>query len=224
MKELDVLFDKWEQKHKEAGYQRFIRDGIVDEEWWMQEQTAPKICFFLKEARTEEENYNLVKDLYRYKPWRLWQRVAVWTQAIHNAFLGELPYNDEQIKKNAHEAVKKIAVVNVKKSDGLPNSEEQDLRVYLEQDKAELKEEIELINPDIILCGYTFGMLKDVLGDELYVDTTSDTMYGFWRDKLIIDYYHPACQYPNRINYYALMSICRMAEKEWRERKDAYNH
>lgn len=57
---------------------------------------------------------------------------------------------------------------------------------------------------------------------ELDVQYTSDTMYGFWKDTLIIDYYHPACHYPNRVNYYALMSICRMASKEWRDRKIAY--
>ena len=222
MKELDTLFEKWEKKHIETGHKRFIRDGIVDEEWWMQGKEVPKICFFLKEARTQEENYNLVQDLYKYEPWNLWQRVAVWTQAIQGAFLGELPYNEELIKKKSHDAVKQIAVVNAKKSDGLVQSEGDDLRVYMQEDKKELKEEIELINPDIIVCGYTFGMLKEILEDELSAENTSDTMYGFWRDKLIIDYYHPACHYPNRVNYYALMSICRMAEADWRERKDAY--
>lgn len=169
----------------------------------------------MKEARTEQETgYNLVEDLYAYKPWKLWQRVAVWTQAIQNAFLGEKAYNEETIKKNAHTAVKQIAVVNVKKSDGTAESNWEDLEKYLQEDKAELKKGLEIINPDVIVCGYTFGMLKEVLGDELDVQYTSDTMYGFWRDKLIIDYYHPACRYPNRVNYYALMSICRTALAE----------
>ena len=55
MKELNDLFDTWEKRHLDAGYKRFIRDGIVNEEWWSQEQRVPKICFFLKEARTEQE-------------------------------------------------------------------------------------------------------------------------------------------------------------------------
>lgn len=223
MKELEKLFDEWEKKHIEVGHKRFIRDGIVDEAWWLQEQNVPKICYFLKEARTEQEaGYNLVKDLYEYEPWKLWKRVAVWTQAIQSAFTEESAYNEEWIKKNEHTVVKQIAVVNVKKSDGMAESEEEDLQRYLLEDKEKLKRELEIIKPDIIVCGYTFGMLKKVLGDELDVQHTSDTMYGFWKDTLIIDYYHPACHYPNRVNYYALMSICRMASREWRDRKIAY--
>ncbi len=220
MKELENLFDMWEKKHLEKGYKRFIRDGIVDEKWWLQEQKVPKICYFLKEARTEQkEGYNLIKDLYNYEPWNLWQRVAVWTQAIQFVFAGERAYNEEKIKLKAETAIRQIAVVNVKKSDGLAESNEKDLLKYVQEDKLEIKKELQIINPDIIVCGYTFGMLKAVLGDELDVEKTSDTMYGFWKDKLIIDYYHPACHYPNRVNYYALMSICRLALAEWEERK-----
>ncbi len=72
----------------------------------------------------------------------------------------------------------------------------------------------------MIVYGFTFGYLREVLeDDQVFFDKTDDTMYGFWRDKLIIDYYHPACHYPNRVNYYALMSICRAAKDEWMERK-----
>lgn len=124
--------------------------------------------------------------------------------------------------KFKHDAVRQTAVVNVKKSNGLAESEGEDLWKYVHADKDLLKKEIELINPDIILCGYTFGMLSEVLGDELEMDGTADTMYAFWKNKLIIDYYHPACHYPNRVNYYALMTICRLAAAEWEERKQKY--
>ncbi len=223
MKELDILFEKWEKRHLEKGYERFICDGIVDEKWWMQEQSVPKICFFLKEARTErKEGYNLVKDLNEYEPWKLWQKVAVWTQAIQLAFVGECSYDDNEIRMKAHEAVRQTAVVNVKKSNGLPGSTEDDLWHYVRADKDLLKKELEIINPDIIVCGYTFGMLCEVLEGEIEIEGTIDTMYAFWQDKLIIDYYHPACHYPNRVNYYALMSICRLASDEWKKRKKRY--
>lgn len=223
MRELDNLFDEWEKRHLAKGYKRFIRDGIVNEDWWMQEQSVPKVCFFLKEARTDqEEGYNLVKDLYAYEPWKLWQRVAVWTQAIQLSVSGERPYDEDKIKMKSHEAVRQTAVVNVKKSNGLAESTEEDLWQYVKDDKDLLKKELEIVNPDIIVCGYTFGMLSEVLGEELERDNTTDTMYAFWKDKLVIDYYHPACHYPNRVNYYALMSICRSAAEEWVERKKKY--
>ena len=139
MKELDELFDYWETEHKKRGYKRFIRDGIVDETWWKESQSVPKICYFLKEARTEEEHYVLTDDLRNREPWRLWQRVAVWTQAIQLAFTGERAYNEEKIKLKSHEAIKQIAVVNVKKSEGLPNSTEDDLMKYVDHDKELIK-------------------------------------------------------------------------------------
>ena len=36
---------------------------------------------------------------------------------------------------------------------------------------------------------------------------------GLNQDTLVIDYYHPAVHYPNRVNYYALMAICDVARK-----------
>lgn len=223
MEKLDALFIIWEKRHLETGHKRFIRDGIVNEEWWMQEQRVPKVCYFLKEARTEQEQgYNLVKDLYEYEPWKLWKKVAIWTQAIQLAFTGERSYDYGKIEMKSHEAIRQIAVVNVKKSDGLAGSSEEDLWNYVKMDKDLLKQELEIINADVIVCGYTFGMLCKVLEDEIEMEGTVDTMYAFWRDKLIIDYYHPACHFPNRVNYYALMSICRLAADEWEERKIRY--
>ena len=222
MQELDNLFYVWAQKHISEGHSRFIRDGIVDEEWWTKDQVLPKICYFLKEGRTEEASYNLACDLKERCPWKLWKKVAIWTQAIHNAFTSEQAYNEESIRENEHALVKQIAVVNTKKSDGLRNSDDNDLMKYAKEDKKELKQELEIINPDIIVCGHTFDMLKQVLGDELDVENTCETLYGFWKDKLIINYYHPACRYPSRLNYYALMSICKVAEKDWKDRKERY--
>lgn len=222
MKELDILFDEWEKRHLAEGHERFIRDGIVNEDWWMQVQTVPKICFFLKEARTTEEKYDLAADLNNRSPWQLWQKVAIWTQSIQAAFTVERSYDNDKINMKLHDSVKQIAVVNVKKSNGMASSNDEDLWSYVNADKDLLKKELEIVNPDIIVCGYTFSMLAAVLGDELERYNTEDTMFAFWKDKLIIDYYHPACHYPNRVNYYALMSICRLAASEWEERKKRY--
>ena len=55
--------------------------------------------------------------------------------------------------------------------------------------------------------------------------------YGFGRANvwytLVLDYYHPAVHYPNRVNYYALMAICDVARKKygtpvWSEQNEKY--
>ncbi len=45
----------------------------------------------------------------------------------------------------------------------------------------------------------------DILADSLQLN----------QDTLVIDYYHPAVHYPNRVNYYALMAICDVARKKY---------
>ncbi|WP_278554182.1 hypothetical protein [Parvimonas micra] len=212
-KSIDNLFKKWEEKHFSNGYKYFIRDGIVNPDIWYN-MDCPKICYFLKEAYTYEGKYdlpNLVKELKNKEPWSMWKKVSVWTQAIHNAFLGDISYVDEN---NYRENIDKIAVCNIKKSNGNSHSEEKNLEKFLNEDLDELKEEILLINPDIILCGYTFRYLMEVLKDEdIIYDYKNSPLFAIWKDKLIIDYYHPACFYPNRVNYYALSKIVQVAMK-----------
>ena len=103
------------------------------------------------------------------------------TQAIQLAFSRERAYDGENIRLNSHEAIKQIAVVNVKKSNRLKESDDEDLKTYVKRDRKLLKKELEIINPDIIVYGYTFGMLKTVLEDELEADNTGIQCMDFGR-------------------------------------------
>ena len=215
--DIKLLMDDWEEKHKNNGYKRFIRDGIVCEEKW-EAQHTPRVCYFLKEAYTSNENgYNLVEDLHDCeRPWTMWRKVAIWTQAIYNAFNDNIcEYDDEVLRSKEKEIIDRIAVVNVKKSNGGSESEYEDLKKYAIEDRLEIKRELEIIQPDIIVCGNNLSLLKLVLGEELQNDDTWDNMLALWKDTLVLDCYHPAVHYPNRVNYYALMAICDVARKKY---------
>ena len=58
-------------------------------------------------------------------------------------------------------------------------------------------------------------MLKIILGGDLKNENTWADKIAFWKGALVIDYYHPACQYPNVVNYYALSAICNIALKQY---------
>lgn len=203
--------------------------GIVCEEKW-EAQHTPRVCYFLKEAYTSNENgYNLVEDLHDCeRPWTMWRKVAIWTQAIYNAFNDNIcEYDDEVLRSKEKEIIDRIAVVNVKKSNGGSESEYEDLKKYALEDRLEIKRELEIIQPDIIVCGNNLSLLKLVLGEELQNDDTWDNMLALWKDTLVLDYYHPAVHYPNRVNYYALMAICDVARKKygtpvWSEQNEKY--
>ena len=57
--------DNWEEKHKNNGYKRFIRDGIVCRRKMGSTAYTKSMLISLKEAYTSNENgYNLVEDLH----------------------------------------------------------------------------------------------------------------------------------------------------------------
>ena len=208
---LDQLMAQWKQEHTAKGYQRFIRDGAVcPQSWWS--QAAPRVCFFLKEAYTEEASgYDLADGLHKNGPWRMWKKAAIWTQAIQDAFSGAVLYDPNHIREQERALIDSIAIVNVKKSNGTNTSSYNDLEKYAMEDKPALKQQLELLQPQVILCGNTLGLLKLVLDGELKNENTWADKIAFWKNTLVIDYYHPACQYPKAVNYYALSAICSAA-------------
>ena len=213
--EMESLFQEWEAAHKRKGYKRFIRDGIVSPEVWYGQPT-PKICYLLKEAYSKDKGYDLAKKLKNDNPWQMWKKVAVWTEAIFQAFGDGKEYDQKRIQANIRQNINRIAVINVKKSNGQSNSDYQELKKYAKEDRAFLRRELDIINPDIIVCGYTSHCLRVILGDDWKNNKTDMTLFGEWNGKMVIDYYHPASKYPHRVNYYALMSICRLAIEKYK--------
>ena len=83
----------------------------------------------------------------------MWRKIAIWTQAIHNAFSQNMcEYDEEVLRSHEKEIIDRIAVVNVKKSNGENSSNYEDLEKYAIEDRAEIKRELEIIRPDIIVC------------------------------------------------------------------------
>ena len=102
----------------------------------------------------------------------------------------------------ANSYLKKVAVINIKKSDGKSKSNNKDIIQYAEYDAEEILREIEIINPDIIVCGYTIGPLNAALKkmDPTFIqfksnkETTSENYHYVWKNRIVIDYYHPAAR------------------------------
>ena len=219
MRELEILLENWKKEHEEKGYRKFISDGIVNYNKW-EKQSTPKVCYFLKEAYddTEGKGFNLSKKLNEEEPWGMWKKVAIWTQAIYNSFSRDISdYPSKDFKSVFKNVIQNIAVVNIKKSNGEKSSNDNDLQQFINLDKEKIKREIELINPDIIICGKTFKFLKQILDDiEIYDNSLIAKWKNVkWKNILIIDYYHPAGRYPNKVNYYSLLSIGKIAQEKY---------
>ena len=206
------LFEKWQAREKHQG-KLFNCDGIVNMDVWEKEDC--RILFLLKEAWHKDsvsDPYNLTEDLRNSEPWSsMWNRVAEWTRGIHLTAEGKpAPYRNLK-KSEAKLELQKIAVINIKKSGGESRSKNDDLMKYVEEDYDLIYDQIEMVNPTIIVCGYTIGFLNKVIelkGEEPINKTGEnhcDNWHYKWKDRIILDYYHPAYQVPALMAYYGLV-------------------
>jgi len=223
--QLEELQKSWrkEELHKN---EVFNFDGIVDFEQW-EDAENKKILFFLKEAhhgnKTSKEyfdekrtdNYSLTSDLRDYGPWKMWIKVAEWTYAIKETNKEKMANYNEYCERygeweKQNEIIRQISVVNLKKSAGTPSSNNDNLATYLNKDKTKLFYQISIIDPKIIVCGATFKFFKEIVGADS-LSERNDNWFYFWKDKIVIDFYHPANQFPKLMNFYSLAAIYQKA-------------
>lgn len=211
----DELMLLWQRWHTESGKERFILDGIVSPSTF-KGQNEPKICFILEEGyytpETDYEKdpdlnnpwnkyiqqvdghyiYDFRKNLQCEAPWYMWNRVAFMTASVLNG-LG--------FPTDVEHALSKIAVINLKKSEGVPQSDLYgDIINYIYNDKELLQKQIEMIDPDMFICGRTFDVCCCAgLFDESHMTSICDFSSGSglykamkYGNKIILDTYHPS--------------------------------
>lgn len=180
-KQLDDLFAKWEEKLKNSKnvelYNKcFIKDGIVDCDVF--EKQDKKILFISNEANVGEnfdckncdarrdfgDYKNRKKDEYYNSEIKKWQsskgkmreRVCCLYQVVINDFSNRnTPYN----------VAENFAFMNLNKTGGEAQIKEK-IFAFFEEYKDEIKKEIDIISPDIIIwlgCN-TFDKLRADLG------------------------------------------------------------
>lgn len=191
----------------------FIRDGVVCPETWFSQKIRP--LFLLKEAYGGTEDWDLIKDhlLVHKRIDKMWERISGWTKGIlstTDASLSPFINDDPDITSYGNEYLKKIAVINIKKSGGKSASEFDDISTYALFDKDRLKSQFEICDPTIIICGYTSSYLETIL-DKDFREPRNDNLYYHielnGHDVLVIDYWHPANHYPDLMNHYSFLGI-----------------
>ena len=213
--QLEELFKKWKSKSNHDD--TFIEDGIVNLSAWIKQK--PRVLFFLKEAYTDEPTgYDLASALNNagadFGRSQIWWRVAIWTQAVYDSIIPPQQYDERTIISKSDEIIRSISVINIKKSHGQKLSNNADLEKFLADDKAELTKELNIINPDVILCGNTFELLKSA---DFFPGICKGKCFSddyIWNGKLIISYWHPSGRgivSNDEVNYYAIREICRAA-------------
>ena len=242
-KKANALFGKWKSKEPKRGVNHgadiFIRDGIADPEQWFSQDVRP--LFLLKEAYTKDSTYKKDWDLCDHFMGRgedelrvtepkecdsTWCRITQWAYGILNTSAEEAPSFEEAEKAIRNESGKvlygnewlsKIAVVNVKKSGGRASSSYENIEEYVFQDRVELAEQIDLIDPTVIVCGRTYDFFDMIPGMGGGFNEPSAGCYEEFlvndHPVIVVNYWHPANRYPKIMNYYGLVSIYQQALK-----------
>ena len=76
------------------------------------------------------------------------------------------------------------------------------------------KQELALRDPTILVCGYTASTLDTLFDRPVRHDRNENLFYHVplnGHDVLVLDYWHPANQFPDIMNYYGLMGIYQQA-------------
>ncbi len=169
----------------------FIKDGIINNSQWNSQQV--KILFVLKEV-----NGNIGPDLTKWLIenrglfGRTYPKVIKWAKTI----LEQTCEKDVAI----NDVIDKIAVINLKKIPGTSRTNKIQLKAFVEKYKEQLKEQIDRINPNIIVCGNVAYLYFDIYDEKIekydrYTTreekNTPLTMY-FHKERIILNAYHPS--------------------------------
>ncbi len=201
---LDKLYDEIILRYKKSNLKLSskIKDGIINESVF--EMQNKKILFIGKEHNQLDNSYSEgdARDwMNQYVNYNFSHRLAEWSHGILNNFPAIEQITDEQKKL----ALKSVAFINLKKVAGTSLTNPKEHYPFFECSIDLLKEQIRIIDPNLILFfsgwhGYADKLLEKTpdstdLGAEIY---------NLNQDRLAINFMHPSARAPKAASYYWL--------------------
>ena len=192
-----------DNKYQDKYGENCSSDGIINIEKYC--KTSPKILWILKEINDEDgydQKYELNKMVIEVlesnslnesnrKAWYKTLDPIIYTS--YQIFNGYIHYEDhsmDYIKDNPLmvETLQKIAFMNVKKQPGDARANNIQIQEWYDKTKDLLKEQIELINPDIIIGGSTLYLFQE----DFKLDFIGESIkYAIKDNRIWVDAYHP---------------------------------
>ncbi|PKK84742.1 MAG: hypothetical protein CVT49_00900 [candidate division Zixibacteria bacterium HGW-Zixibacteria-1] len=206
--ELNKLFEDWKQQY--AGLKidttKFSADGIICEDKY--DAAKKKILFVLRETNDFPEGD--LRVLYRDGPkLQMAAQLSKWATGILYDFpdYSEVDMNENNIRT---EAIKSIAIMNVKKYTGGAIADFNLLHVFTKLDKDLIKREIDIIKPQIIVCCNTFIELMWALDLELDMSDLENIFgksYIYNGARIVVWQHHPSDRGKHSENYDRLKKL-----------------
>lgn len=222
IKELeDALFSEWKLLWKKDIASDvnscFVTDGVVNEEIW--NLSKIKVLYFLKEVNGADEEWDERDYLLRYNTDEVYRKnhsqtiatIIKWQYGINYGKTVtwqelEETTQDEELQTKL---LSQIALVNIKKTAGKGTVNWNDFDAYIKipDNKEKLIQQMEIYNPDLVICGSTAWYFKQMYGwkEKDWKITSRGVRYRQEGKTTYIDFYHPNNRGPKSLVYYGLL-------------------
>ena len=215
-RDLEQLFAEWQSRELHTG-KLFITDGPIDPRRW--KNAEKRILFVAKEAYGEKDASGtwdlptLVREEWGGPKYKFWWTCAYWALALRRTTIGQIADFPEYTEDYdpAREALMESAIMNIKKSAGLSSSDDDNLQQYGTLDGDLIARQVEILDPHVVLFCNTWHLVKHLFPRarevSQFVFTSNDP------PRVLINYWHPANQYPNSVMFYALSAVYQKSMK-----------
>jgi len=240
-KEIDKVLDEWEKESQLKGYKGFCRDGLMykgdiwnifsekeQKEFWgrnrgnedeLWKNSRKKIMFLMKDT-----NGNPNQD---YREWlgrqnktiithKFFKNIALWLLGL-NSMQDDgkyIPFEKANVPEIFSKAFDEMpfAIINTKKESGGSQISDNSLWNYCLQFGGLLKKQVEVLQPDIIVCGggsysIVLRIAEKIIYPELNFEKINSWIYyNKNKDIILINSYHPSARISYEKSYNGMMN------------------
>lgn len=178
-KVLFIIKDQYQHAKDNNRWDEDIRDWLV----WSDE----------KNPHRGEDNRNL-KSIKKGNK-NIFRPLGRWLMGVHailekDSFMALEDLSDEAVTD--HISNYPMAIIECKKQPGGPRLESKVLKQYIERDQDFIKKEIELLDPDVIICCDKSGMIYTEIVSMLGGDCHNQSITKICNHTYVINSYHPS--------------------------------
>ncbi|MBO6201979.1 MAG: hypothetical protein J6O13_00455 [Selenomonas sp.] len=191
-----ALFSRWQ-----FSAPKFIRDGIVNEQAYL--ESAIKLLFLFDDIKHGHGD-DICAFIRAGAKASDWDNVTRWTRGVRNLH-AYIPWERlKDITSAYREAeLNSVAVISAAKSAGNIHTIA-DIEAHVHQDKANIKKQIEIYNPELIICCGAGWVYEQACGKQQWKVSQRGVKYAIDGQRTIIAYYHPCSSTRDNILYYGL--------------------
>ena len=199
------LFAEWQKK-----YESFVVDGAPHPDAFL--ASPRKTLIVLKDVNVPgHKGIFDLREQMATEPHEWWRTIAAWCAGILR--LDENLSWSEIKEIPIDQCLKSFAFMQLKKSAGIGSVSKEMMRKHASRDAAEIRVQIGIYRPHLIVCAGVGEILGGILGASGWRETRKGVRYTTLDldsgQTYLIDYMHPSVRAAKNIICYGLLDACR---------------